>query len=73
MAISPSPDEIRGYFGRSDPAEWPTLARRIIRASEPYLAERMENQRTRQAIFEAFDPIDFELWHRFHNHERKMA
>jgi hypothetical protein len=67
-----TPDEIGICFAKSHESEWPTLARRVIRYSEPILESRYENNRTAQVIFQAFDEVDFAAYSIFQNHERKM-
>lgn len=58
-----SNEEINGFFARARTEEYPALGRRIIRYSEPILSERKENRDSAQAIYEAFDHVDWVLCH----------
>jgi len=53
------------------PGEGAALLRVVDRLSETHFEAHRENLRTEQAIKQAFDEIDFELYAAFKSHERR--
>lgn len=66
-----APDDINRAFGRAEISEWPRLALRVMRYSDPILESQHENERTAQVCYQAFDEVDFAVWTIFPDHKRK--